>query len=192
MSRFAIILSLFLSIPAFAQPRLGMMGSLLYNVPETKLDDTQGVDEESKLGFGIGMRALVPIVSGLYLRSGAGLVQKNVSYEFTMAGAKGQADFSFTYLNIPVTLYFSGLDEKFGIFFGTAIQAKLSDDCNASGALDACEAVNEKSLVFPTVLGFDFSFAKNFSIELSYEHGFMETAKDLKVNSAILSFIYNL
>ncbi|HXH74179.1 MAG TPA: outer membrane beta-barrel protein [Bacteriovoracaceae bacterium] len=191
MYRLALIALLTISTTLHAQSKIGVMASFLYNGPEidTNADD---INEESEIGYGIGMRALVPLTSGLNFRTGAGFIEKNVSYEVDFAGTKSGADLSFLYLNIPLTLYLSGLDEKFGVFGGTAIQALLSDDCETKGVAGSCRNIDEKTLVFPIVLGFDFSFTQTLSMELSYEYGVTHAAKDLKINSAVLSLVWNL
>lgn len=189
MYRFIFFFILAFTSLVHADTKIGIMGSLLYNVPET--DGSQYVDEESELGYGIGMRALVPLTNGLSLRTGAGLVYKQVSFDVKTAGIKGSADLSFLYLNIPATLYLSGMNERFAIFGGTALNARLSDDCDGSGALKACDDVDAKTLVLPIILGFDFIFNESLSMELSYEYGIMEAAKDLKISSAVLSLVYN-
>ncbi len=170
------------------------MGSLLYNTPETEdLDDVDGIEEKSGLGFGVGLRALMGISDQLYFRSGAGIIQKNFSYEVDddVTGSSGDFDLSFIYLNIPLTMYWKA-SPQVGLFGGTALNAKMSDDCDASGDFDTCTIKNEKALVFPLIIGFDFSFNEKIGLEVSYEYGLTETAKDVTVNTAVASFLYHL
>ena len=189
MIRLLLLLTLILNTHAFAETKIGVMGSVLYNVPET--DSSQQFDEESKLGFGLGMRALIPLTNGLSFRTGAGIVQKRFSYKIESGTIEGEADLSFIYFNVPATLYISGLDERFGVFGGTALNAKLDDDCSGSGAFKACKVTDDETIVLPIILGFDFIFTENVSMELSYEYGIMDTAKDVRVSSAVVSLIYN-
>ena len=150
------------------------MGSYNYNVAE--IDDINGVEvnDDSKGGFGIGMRALLPLNDRLYLRTGAGLVQKNISYSL----GSSNADASFTYLNIPATLYLGG--EKVGLFGGTALNARMDDNCDGDGVFRSCEVKDAKTLVLPIIIGFDFNLTKNLGMEFSYEYGIMEAAKNIK------------
>jgi hypothetical protein len=192
MFRFALIITLALTSLAHADTKLSVMGSLLYNSPETKdIDDVDGIDEESGLGFGLGMRALMGINDQLHFRSGAGIIQKKFSYKVDASGDKGEFDLSFIYLNIPLTLYWKA-SPQVGFFGGTALNAKLSDDCDASGDFDTCTIKNEKTIVIPAIIGFDFSFTDKIGMELSYEYGLTETAKNLRVHSAVASFLYHL
>jgi len=189
MFRFIFLLTLIINTSAFAATKTGIMVGVLHNLPETERSNQ--FDEKSKFGFGLGMRALIPLTNGLSLRTGAGLIQKKFSYQIESGAQNGKADVSLVYLNIPATLYLSGLDERIAIFAGTALNAKLDDDCNGSGAFNACRGVNDRDLILPIILGFDFIFTDSISMELSYEYGIMETVKDVRVNSAIISLIYN-
>lgn len=192
MLRYALALILALTSLAHADTKLSVMGSLLYNSPDTKdIDDVDGIDEQSGVGFGLGMRALMGINDQLHFRSGAGIIQKKVSYEVDSGGFKGNFDLSYVYLNIPLTLYWKA-SPQVGFFGGTALNAKLSDDCEASGDFDSCTSQNEKAIVFPAIVGFDFSFTDKIGMELSYEYGLTETTKDLRVHSAVASFLYHL
>lgn len=191
MLRYALALILALTSLAHADTKLSVMGSLLYNSPDTKdIDDVDGIDEQSGVGFGLGMRALMGINDQLHFRSGAGIIQKK-GYEVDSGGFKGNFDLSYVYLNIPLTLYWKA-SPQVGFFGGTALNAKLSDDCEASGDFDSCTSQNEKAIVFPAIVGFDFSFTDKIGMELSYEYGLTETAKDLRVHSAVASFLYHL
>lgn len=184
MLRWILLFSL-ISFNSIADSKIGIMGSALFNAPE--IDDIDGVevDEESKASFGIGMRALLPLNDRLKFRTGAGVVQKNFAYEVT----GGEADVSFTYLNIPLTLYLGG--ERVGLFGGTAINARMEDDCDGDGTLSSCDVKKEKTLVLPLIIGFDFNLTQNMGMEFSYEYGIMEAAKDIKISSAVFSLIYN-
>ncbi len=181
MLKALLVSMLLLSSFAYADSKVSLMGSLLFNSPEL---DTDGADEESALGLGLGVRALMGIQDQLHFRSGAGLVQKNFSVE---NGAGKDFDYSFVYLNIPLTLYWKA-SPQVGFFGGTALNAKLSDDCD--GATD-CDLDDTSSIVLPLILGFDFNFNEKLGMEISYEHGLTEVAEDAKIHSAIVSFLYH-
>ena len=190
MVKFLALLIAFSSLTALAETKLGIMGSLLYNTSETdSFAGSNNVDEESELSLGAGVRALMGIKDQLYFRSGASIVQKEWSYTV----GNSSADLSMLYLSIPATLYWKASNQV-GFFGGLNIQSKLSDDCEGSGALSGrnCKIPNQKGIVLPAVLGFDFAFTDVFSMEISYEYAMMDTAKDIKVSSGVVSFIYNL
>lgn len=170
-----------------ADTKLSLQGSLLHNVPDTSDLDGDAQDEPGT-GFGLGLRALMGIKNQLHLRSGAAIVQRNFKVEFD-SPLEGDWKLSFTYLAIPLTIYWKAAPTV-GLFAGTALNAKMSDSCKDSGAVD-CDLEDEKSLVFPAIIGFDFNFTDSFGMEVSYEHALTETAKDLKVNSAVLSLLYH-
>lgn len=191
MRKLFAVLALLVSFNALADSKLGIMGSLNYNTSENDdLDGVTGVDEKSGVGFGIGLRALMGITDQLYFRSGAGIVNKRWSYDINDSGIDGSAKMSFVYLNVPATLYWKA-SPQIGFFGGTALQAKLSDDCDGDGNITSCEARNTKSIVLPAIIGFDFNINEQLALEISYEHGITEVAKDTKVHSAVVSFIFN-
>jgi opacity protein-like surface antigen len=181
-----ILLFLLFTINTYADSKVGIMGSFLYNVAE--VEDVNGVEvnDDSDSGFGIGVRALLPLNDRLYLRTGAGLVKKNISY--SVGGS--DADVSFTYLNIPATLYLGG--EKVGLFGGTALNARMNDSCDGNGVFSSCDVKDAKTLVLPAIIGFDFNVSQHVSMEFSYEYGLMEAAEKIKVSSAVFSLIYNM
>ena len=175
---------------AWSDTRVGLYGSLLYNVPEVEVSGGNQVDENSEFGFGAGVRALMGLNDRWYVRSGAGLVYKKVSAEISNGSETTNTDLSWLYLNIPATLYLKA-SPGVGIFGGTALQARLGDSCNSDGATNKCAFKNEKSIVLPFVLGFDFNFNEAITLEISYEGGLMESTDDVKVGSAVMSLIYN-
>jgi hypothetical protein len=173
-----------------AETKLGVMASVLYNVP--RFDDMSGysnVNEKSEMSFGLGMRALMGIKDQLHFRSGAGFVQKKISVNFERSGFDSDATFTNTYLNIPLTLYWKA-SSQVGFFGGTSLYALLSDDFN--GDTDFADRADTAILVLPIVLGFDFSFTEKLSLEISYEYGIMESSENLKTSSAVASFVYNI
>jgi Outer membrane protein beta-barrel domain len=187
------LLLLSLTLTTFADTKLSLMGSANFNTSDSDtLNDTDGVDDKGGVGFGVGMRALMGMTDQLFFRSGAGVVYKKYSYDYdTSGGLKGSQDSSFVYLNVPLTLYWKA-SPQVGFFGGTALQAKLGDDCNSSGNLPSCTNKGAQTLVLPAILGFDFSLTDSFGMELSYEYGLTETAKDLKVQTAVASILYHL
>jgi hypothetical protein len=188
--KFLLLLSLLFSQMVAADTKLSLFGSVNFNNPEfDDLSGTTNVDEASGVGFGAGLRALMGINNQLHVRSGAGLVQKKAGIEYNVLGMKGETTYTYTYLSIPLALYWKA-SPQVGFFGGTAMNAKMADDCETSGA-GTCESVGEKSLVFPAIIGFDFNFTDKFGMELSYEHGIMETAKDLRIHSAVASFLFH-
>ena len=177
---------------AYAETQLSLMGSLLYSNPDTNnFSNANVTDEMSGVGLGLGMRALMGLQDQLNFRSGASIIQKKFGYQTDSSGTKSDNDFSLVYLNIPLTLYWRA-SSQVGFFGGSALNAKLSDDCNASGSANTCTKNKVKPIVFPAIVGFDFSFTKKLGMELSYEYGMTDTAKDLKVHSAVASFLFHL
>lgn len=190
MKIFFLLMTFFLITQVHADTKLGVMGSVLYNVPDfAEMGGYSNVDNKSETSFGLGMRALMGIKDQLYFRSGAGIVQKKISVDFKVGGFDSDATFTNTYLAIPLTLYWKA-SPQVGLFGGTSLYALLNDDFK--GDVDFADRANTETLVLPVVLGFDFVFTEKMSLELSYEYGIMESSKDLKVSSALASFIYNI
>ena len=184
MIKILLVLSLVLSSVTYADTKLSVMGSLTYNTSDTD-DLSSAIDEEPGTGFGLGLRALMGIDDQLHFRSGAGIVQKNFSWEI----GNSDVDFSYTYLNVPLTLYWKA-GPQVGLFAGTALNAKLDDECDASGNNFNCP--DDETIVFPAIIGFDFSFSEKLGMEVSYEYGMTETLEDTKVSSAVISLLYHL
>ena len=191
MTRLILAILFLVSFGAQADSKMGLMGSLLFNTVDIDGPASSTLEDKSEIGFGVGMRALLTLNDRLYLRTGAGIVKKAFSLE-TDTPAAGNIDVSLIYLNIPATLYLKA-SPQVGIFAGTAINAKLSDDVSSSGSLSGLDkdAKDTESMVFPAILGFDFMFNDQISLELSSEYGLMEPAKDLKVSSLVTSLVYN-
>lgn len=183
------LMTLLLTTMGFAETKLGVMGSVLYNVPSLDNNDYSKVDENSEASFGVGMRALMGIKDQLHFRSGAGIVQKKISIDYNDGTFDTDATVTNTYLNIPLTLYWRA-SSQVGFFGGTSLYALLCDDFKGDTAF--ADDADTETLVLPVVLGFDFSFTEKMSLELSYEYAIMETSQYLKVNSAVLSFVYNI
>lgn len=183
MLRIVLISMLIFSSYAQADTKLSVLGSLNFNSPEVDMD---GADEKTDIGFGAGLRALMGIGDQLHFRSGAQILQKRFGYE---VGSK-DVDLSFTYLSIPLTLYWKA-SPQVGFFGGTALNAKMSDDCEVSGS-GTCDVKDEKAVVLPAILGFDFTFTERLGMEVSYEYGMTETAKDINVHSAVASFLIHI
>ncbi len=186
MIRWILITLIAFTSIAHADTTLSLMGSLNYNNPDP---DESTYDGKSGGGAGVGLRALMGISDQLLFRSGGGLVYKKFTVESNGA-SKGDFDFSFTYLSIPLTLYWKA-SPQVGIFGGTSLNAKMNDSCDANGDFDTCEIDEEKAVVFPAIIGFDFNFTERLGMEISYEYGMTETAKDLKVHSAVVSLLYH-
>lgn len=197
MIRFLVLAVLMTSAIAQADSRIGVMGSYVWNNPENdKFEDIDGSETESRGTFGVGVRALAGINDQFFVRTGAGIIQKKAQFEFSNpAVVDGDVEYSVTYLNIPATLYMKAAP-TFGIFFGTALQAKLSDSCKGSttpsgGSSTKCRVQDASSVVLPAILGFDWAVSENISLELSYEHALMNAVKDTKIHSALASIVYN-
>ena len=179
----------FFSLNTLADTQLSLMGSLNYNVPDT--NDIEYIeDDESGAGFGLGMRALMGINDQLAFRSGAGIVQKRFNYSINGDSKKGELDFDYTYINIPLTFYWKA-SSQVGFFFGTALYAKLDDSCDGTGDFKSCTPNDPQSIMLPAILGFSFNLTEKVGAEISYEHGLTDTAKDVKVSTAVLSLLYH-
>ena len=188
MLRLLLLTLCLASLPALADTKLSFIGSVSSNTPDTGNLDTASGDDKSEIGYGVGMRALMGISEALFFRSGVGLVWKNFGYDVNVSGVKGRYDLSFIYFNVPLTLYWKASD-RVGFFGGTALNAKINSTCDESGAVSSCSIKGRRSLVFPLIVGFDFNLSEVVGLELSYEHGITETAKDLKVHSVVGSVL---
>jgi hypothetical protein len=175
-----------------ADTQLSVSGSILFSNPDTNdLSGTTVTDEYSGLGVGLGMRALLELKDQLHFRSGASIIQKRFSFETQGIGKNVNKDFSLIYLNLPLTFYWKA-SPQIGFFGGTALNAKLSDNCHESGGSHSCTPNKIKAVVFPAIVGFDFYLMEKLCLELSYEYGLTETAKDLKVHSAVASLLFHI
>lgn len=195
MIRAFLVLALFSISLAQADTRVGVFGSYLWNNPvNNNFDNIQGAEADAQGGFGVGLRALANLTDQFLLRTGAGIVQKSARFEFSDSAVNGSSEYNVTYLSIPATLYVKA-SPQFGVFFGTALQAKLDDSCkgsiSAGGTSTKCQVQDAGSLVMPAILGFDWAFTDHLSLELSYEYSLMNAVKDTKIHSAVASIVYN-
>lgn len=171
---------------ALGEGRYAAAVSVIMSKPDS--DDLQGFDEQYSATLGAGMRALYGInESGLSLRTGLGLRQKNAKYEYDGAGGDVTVKGEFLYLNAPLTLHYMLAEgsTRAGIFGGTALDVLIDDDCDVDGANVSCG--DENDLVMPLILGFDFMFTERVGMELSYEHGLTETIEDVDLHSFVVS-----
>lgn len=195
---FKILIASFLILASVAQAdtKVGVMGSVLWNTTQNdQVDDIEGSEEESRASAGFGIRALVGLSDRVYLRTGATIIQKKVEFDFPGPNQIGSHTFLFTYLSIPATLYLKA-SPQFGIFAGTALQAKLDDKCEGAyrdggTTLVKCQIEDDNTLVLPAIIGFDVIITEHISAEISYEYALMEAFKDTKISSAVASLIYN-
>ena len=192
MMQFLILIGFFSITFVNADTQLSLSGSLLYTNPDTNdLSRTTVTDEHSGVGGGIGIRALMILKDQLHFRSGASIIQKRFGFETQGVGKRVNKDFSLIYLNLPLTFYWKA-SPQIGFFGGTALNAKLSDDCHESGGSHSCTPNKVNAIVFPAIVGFDFYLMEKLGLELSYEYGLTETAKDLKVHSAVASLLFHI
>ena len=189
MKRFLVILMLIPTIAFSAENKLSLMGSLLFNNTDTDGLDS-AVDEESTFNFGVGVRALIDINSELFFRTGGQVIQKSSKYDINVSGFDGSFTATMTYLSVPLTIYKS-FNEKFGVFGGVALQAKLADSAKSTGDFQKGEVDKKKNLVYPLVVGMDINLNEQIGLEFSYEYPLSESYKDVKVSSLIGSFLYH-
>lgn len=191
-----LLLATFMIISvAHADTKVGFMASMLWNTTQNdQIDDIEGSEEESRFNPGGGIRALVGLSDQLYIRTGASIIGKAFRYNFDGPTVLGSQSYVFTYLSIPATLYVKA-SPQFGIFGGTAIQAKLDDKCTGrysdGTTTTQCRIEDDNTLVLPAIVGFDVVVTDHISIEVSYEYALMEAMKDTKISSAVASVIYN-
>jgi hypothetical protein len=171
---------------ALGEGRYAAALSLIMSKPDS--DDLQGVDEEYSASLGAGLRALYGLNdTGLSLRTGLGLRQKNAKYEYNGPGGDIDVEAKFLYLTAPLTLHYMLAQgpTKAGIFGGTALDVLIDDDCDVDGANATCG--DENDLVMPLIIGFDFMFTERVGMEFSYEHGLTETTEDVDLHSFVVS-----
>ncbi len=189
MNKILIFAFLLISANVMADTEVSLMGSLNYNTPET--NNLDNVDSRSSGGgWGAGVRSLMGINDQLFFRTGASFVQKNFSYKINGGGNKGDLSFQYSYLSIPLTFYWRASPQT-GFFFGSAINARLNDSCSGTQDFDHCSAKGSRSIVMPAIVGFEFVLTKKVGVEISYEYALTETAKDLKVNTTVVSLLYH-
>jgi hypothetical protein len=188
MKLFGLIFLIF-SFNLMADTEVSLMGSLNYNTPDT--NNLDNIDSRSSGGgWGAGIRSLMGINDQLFFRSGASFLQKNFSYKISGGGKKGDLNFQYSYLQIPLTFYWRASPQT-GFFFGSAINARLDDSCSGTQNYNPCSAKGARTLVMPAVVGFEFMLTKKVGIEISYEYALTETAKNVKVNTTVVSLLYH-
>ncbi len=191
--KWTTLLLCLLSLPALAiDGKFSAMVSVLGTKPDIDgVDELGGVDEKFGMTGGIGMRALLKIHDAFNFRTGLGIRQKDLNYDVETAAGDTEVEGTLTYFSLPLTLHFPVQEDLVGFFIGSAADLLIDDECEVSGATDDCTLEDEKSAVFPLVVGFEVSPTDRWGFELSYEHGITESAKDTKTHSYVGSFLYH-
>lgn len=142
-------------------------------ISSTEFDGDGNWDRE--YGFDFGVLYMRPLQQNLWLRTGAGISQRNSDL---IIFANNNIAVDFTLLEIPITAYYS-ITKMWAVFGGLNFNLVLDDD-DVTGA---------KSFVFNLPLGFRVNLSGPHSIEGFYEMGVTDLASsgsgDFKVGSTI-------
>lgn len=149
-------------------------------ISSTEFDGDGNWDRE--YGFDFGVLYMRPLQQNLWLRTGAGIAQRNS--DLVISG-NNVISVDFTLLEIPVTAYYE-ITKMWAVFGGINFNLVLDDD-DVTGA---------KSFVFNLPLGFRVNLSGPHSLEGFYEMGITDLASsssgNFKVGSAMgVKYLYS-
>jgi Outer membrane protein beta-barrel domain len=163
-----------MALPVFANAQQwGAFGGL-----NMSTFDADGVSYDAEMGFEVGAQAIWDIGMPVKLRTGAGYVQKNSSFD--VLGST--VEISLSYIEVPVTALYS-FSEAAGIFGGLNLDINVGDDCEVDGG--SCTVNDVESLIYGLVVGGRFNITGPSFIEAYYEMGLAEVAPDTDHKSSL-------
>jgi hypothetical protein len=141
--------------------------------------DTTGVSTTAANGFQAGASGQLEFNESWALRTGLFYTQRPFKLSVDASVGSGSADYTFTYIDIPVDIMYKFSDFG-GVFFGPGLSMLLEGKVSGSGLLSGLKVEKENSTIIPIQLGVTFKFTPNMGATLFYETVSGEAAKDIK------------
>ena len=164
----------------------------LHFSPAVGLDSSQFSEEDvspgsengggSLIGFQLGLDAIVPINPQLGLESGLRLAGKGNKTGMSGDGYSYSDKTPMTYLDVPVLARYGIGESGFSVYGGiqpsVLLGAKRKSDGSEGGSNSETVTDNFKTLDMAGSLGAGYQFANGIRLNLGYDHGFSNIAKD--------------
>lgn len=155
---------LFSTVTAFAntegKPNFSYsMAGLEVGFKWSSADVTGSTSNKQVIGYQIGGTATFDLAPGFAIKSGLLYNQRPFESEFGAVKTTGKV----TYFDVPLLAMFK-FEDYAGVYLGTALSTKLSDETSAAGGLQKV-----KGMVTPLIVGGQFKFAPNMGVNIYFE-----------------------
>ncbi|MCB0356484.1 MAG: outer membrane beta-barrel protein [Bdellovibrionales bacterium] len=144
-------------------------------------DSTNTVEFNNKSGFYAGVLGFIDTGDGGYFRTGALLGQRGFSYDVSSSVTDV---YKITYLDVPLNYLFM-FNEYAGIYGGLKLSLAVSDSCDVEGGSGICNLDNVEGMAYAASVGGHFRFVPEFGIEVEYDLGLSDVAKDVEWKSSL-------
>ena len=149
--------------------------------------DTAGSDVDGVAGYYAGILGFIEAGDDSYFRTGVFLSQRKFESDL---GANSTLEGTLTSLDIPLTYMFM-FSEYAGVYGGLKLGLNMSDDCSISNSAATCDA-DAESLYYAADVGGHFRFVPNFGLEVDFNMGLSDIAKDVKLETALAVGLFYL
>lgn len=144
--------------------------------------DSSTVKADSGTGFFAGVLGFMEMGDGMWMRAGA--VAGRRMTEFTIGTTK--LEYEITTIEAPITGMYM-VNEMVGFFGGMRVGLNAGDDCSSNSAT-ACSTNNTdfETLFYAAEVGGHFRFTPNFGVEVAYDIGLSDIAKNTKWDGGLV------
>lgn len=123
-----------------------------------------GCTADTQTMFAAGATTMFDLGNQFALRTGGVLTQRG--YKQTTGTAAAES-VNYTYLDVPVLPEYQ-INDMFTAYAGVVVGLKASRSCGVTGG---CDAISDKSLVYPMQVGGVYNIDKQWAARLTYETG---------------------
>jgi hypothetical protein len=169
-------LSLFLSVPAFAESQFALEGGFRQQNGETP----SGITAKPVTGYQFGGLGYFPIVNDFYFRTGLFYTQRTLRGD--RVDSTVDYEYKMNYVDVPLTAFYKFSDFG-GVFAGVVLANNFEKSWSVSGR--SVDDVDVRSTLIPAVLGASFKFLPQVGMSVFYELIGGEVARDLKNYKAV-------
>lgn len=149
----------------------------------TEVDDGSGANLDWNAGtdFYAGVLGFIEAGGDGYFRTGALISQR--AYDLDLS-ATVNYEAKLTAIDVPLT-YLMMFSEYAGVYGGLKLGLNISEDCSASGTTLTCTKPDAEGMYYSASFGGHFRFVPNFGIEVEYNLGLSDIAKDTEYKSSL-------
>jgi hypothetical protein len=151
-------------------------------------DSTFYSGAEGELNWKFGLAMAFELVPNVRFKTGAIYNERHV--DFKVKGTTDKIKYNFAYVDVPANVQYN-INEMFGIYGGLVIGINVNDKVNAPAGYSVSSDQDVKALIPLADAGINFMFSDMIGIDLYYERGLGDYAKDVKDFSTFgANFIY--
>jgi hypothetical protein len=145
---------------------------------------SDSIDASGGTGFFAGVHGFMEMSPQFYLRAGAVVSNRMVSY--ASDGVDGDLEYNIMNLEAPITAMYM-FNDMIGAFGGARLNLNLNSSCSETGDQD-CDALDFaiNTIGYGAEIGGHFRFTPNFGVEAAYVIGLSEFGEfDLTQNAGV-------